>query len=204
MRKNIPENVILLMSGVPGIGKTTLSHMILNTFPEFLMIEETDIIREILLGYDEYLKSMKKDSINRLYDHNVIMDYTMALEQCQIMKASIRNIIDRQQRKGIPTIINGVHILPELLYDYLKSPNLIYITLYTDSIKELERHYQLRNDHKHTKSIPMIFEMNNTLFDRTSDLVGYKDNVLILNVSGQSVFNTNETIVSYMIKYLKL
>jgi Holliday junction resolvasome RuvABC ATP-dependent DNA helicase subunit len=36
MRKNIPENVILLMSGVPGIGKTTLSHMILNTFPEFL------------------------------------------------------------------------------------------------------------------------------------------------------------------------
>ena len=121
MRKNIPENVILLISGVPGIGKTTLSHMILNTFPEFLMIEETDIIREILLGYDEYLKSMKIDSINRLYDHNVIMDYAMALEQCQIMKASIRNIIDRQQRKGIPTIINGVHILPELLYDYLKS-----------------------------------------------------------------------------------
>lgn len=204
MRRNIPKNVILLMSGVPGIGKTTLSHMILSTFPEFLMIEETDIIREILLGYDEYLKSMKIDNINKLYDHNVIMDYEMALEQCQIMKASIRNIIDRQQRKGIPTIINGVHILPELLYDYLNSPNLIYITLYTDSIKELERHYQLRNDHKHPKSIPIIFEMNNKLFDRTSNLAGYKDNVLILNVSGQSVFSTNEIIVSYMIKYFKL
>ena len=202
MNKKIPDNMIILISGAPGIGKTTLSHLLLSAFPELLMIEETDIIREILLGYDEYLSSKKINNLNKLLDHNVIMDYEMALEQCHIMKASIRNIILRQQRKEIPTIINGVHIIPEILYDYLDFPNIIYVILYTDSKRDLEKHYKSRNDHKHPKSLPLIFDMNKKLFRRSSYLFGNKKNVFVINVSALSASNTNEIIVKQLIKYL--
>ena len=204
MDKKFPNNMIILISGAPGIGKTTLSHLLLSAFPELLMIEETDIIREILLGYDEYLTDKKINNLNKVLDHNVIMDYEMALKQCHIMKASIRNIILRQQRKEIPTIINGVHIIPEILYDYLNFPNIIYIILYTDSQRDLEKHYISRNDHKHPKSLPLIFDMNKKLFRRSLNLIGDKKNVFVINVSELSASNTNEIIVKQIIKYLVL
>lgn len=194
MNKRIPDNTIILISGTPGIGKTTISHLLLSAFPELLMIEETDIIREILLGYDEYLSINKINNLNELCDHNVILDYEMALEQCHIMKASIRNIILRQQRKGIPTIINGVHIIPEVLYDYLDFPNVIYVILYTDTKRELEKHYMSRNDNKHPKSLSLTFDMNKKLFRRSSDLIGHKKNVFVINISSLSASDVNDII----------
>ena len=56
----------------------------------------------------------------------------MAKNQCRIMKNSIINIIQRQQRKEIPSIINGVHVIPEELYVHLKATNIVYINLYVD------------------------------------------------------------------------
>ena len=198
MNKRIPDNTIILISGAPGIGKTTISHLLLSAFPELLMIEETDIIREILLGYDEYLSINKINSLNELCDHNVILDYEMALEQCHIMKASIRNIILRQQRKGIPTIINGVHIIPEVLYDYLDFPNVIYVILYTDTKRELEKHYMSRNDNKHPKSLSLTFDMNKKLFRRSSDLIGHKKNVFVINISSLSASDVNDIIAKQL------
>ena len=198
MNKRLPDNTIILISGAPGIGKTTISHLLLSAFPELLMIEETDIIREILLGYDEYLSINKINSLNELCDHNVILDYEMALEQCHIMKASIRNIILRQQRKGIPTIINGVHIIPEVLYDYLDFPNVIYVILYTDTKRELEKHYMSRNDNKHPKSLSLTFDMNKKLFRRSSDLIGHKKNVFVINISSLSASDVNDIIAKQL------
>ena len=47
---------------------------------------------------------------------------------------SIIAIVHRQQRKEIPTIINGVHIIPEILYDnMLFSSHIAYVNLFIES-----------------------------------------------------------------------
>ena len=53
----IPEGFVLFISGVPGVGKTTISYELLKKINAFRIIEETDLIREILLGYNEYLRT---------------------------------------------------------------------------------------------------------------------------------------------------
>lgn len=51
----LPQNLVLLISGVPGVGKTTLSNELLKIYKEFKPIEETDVIREISRRYNAYL-----------------------------------------------------------------------------------------------------------------------------------------------------
>ena len=62
----LPENLIILISGVPGVGKTTISWELLKTYKEFRLVEETDIIREILRGYTNRLTSVYKLSSDEI------------------------------------------------------------------------------------------------------------------------------------------
>ena len=81
----------------------------------------------------------------------------MAKNQCKIMKNSIINIIRRQQRKGIPSIINGVHIIPEELYAHLKPSNIVYINLYVDSEKILWSRLKKRDSQKYKlEFVPLL------------------------------------------------
>ena len=43
----LPQNLVLLISGVPGVGKTTLSNELLKIPKDIRLVEETDIIREL-------------------------------------------------------------------------------------------------------------------------------------------------------------
>ena len=89
----LPENLIILISGVPGVGKTTISWELLKTYQEFRLVEETDIIREILRGYNNLLTSIHKSPLDEIYAHDIFLSYDMARQQCKIMKNSIINII---------------------------------------------------------------------------------------------------------------
>jgi 2-phosphoglycerate kinase len=188
----LPDDLIVLISGVPGVGKTTISYELLKLYEEFRLVEETDIIREILRGYNEHLENVLSTSIEELiYGHDVFLSYDMAKQQCKMMKNSVINIIKRQQRKGIPSIINGVHIIPEELYLSIKSPNIIYINLYVDSENALWKRLKTRNPQKYNPScIPLLYktniDLNNSLYNIPRDL--YK--VYSINVSYLTVEET--------------
>lgn len=192
----LPDDLIVLISGVPGVGKTTISYELLKLYEEFRLIEETDIIREILRGYNEHLEKVHSISFeDTIYEHDIFLSYDMAKQQCQLMKNSIINIIKRQQRKGIPSIINGVHIIPEELYLSIKSPNILYINLYVDSEKVLWNHLKTRNPQKYKPDcIPLLYktniDLNNSLYHIPSNL--YK--VYSINVSNLTVKDTLSTI----------
>ncbi len=171
----LPENLIILISGVPGVGKTTISWELLKIYQEFRLVEETDIIREILRGYNNRLASVYKLSSDKIYAHDTFLSYDMAKQQCKIMKDSIVNIIKRQQRKGIPSIINGVHIIPEELYLDTPFPNILYINLYIDSEKALWDRLSKRNPQKYKKEyVPFLYQtnidLNNSLCNIPKDL----------------------------------
>ena len=85
----------------------------------------------------------------------------MAMQQCHIMKNPLINIIKRQQRKQIPSIINGVHIIPEELYAHTSFPNILYIILYVDSEDALWNHLKNRDPQKYTyQCVPFLYKTN--------------------------------------------
>ena len=65
MKSIIPNDTVILIAGVPGIGKTTVSHELLKVYSEIRMIQETDIIREILQGYNDFLIEQEKNNIKK-------------------------------------------------------------------------------------------------------------------------------------------
>lgn len=185
---NLPPDLMVLISGVPGVGKTTISNELLKTYKEFRLVEETDIIREILRGYKSRLIEMGKESTDEIYAHDVFLNYDMAKQQCNIMKNSIVNIIKRQQRKQIPSIINGVHIIPEELYLHTPFSNILYIILYVEQENDLWERLKSRNSQKYKlEYVPYLYRANMELQNSIHKIP--KDSCMLysINVSKISV-----------------
>ena len=188
----IPKDFIVFISGVPGIGKTTISYGLLKEFDDFRIIEETDLIREVLRGYNEYIndefKSIMLDKIE-IADHTKILTFDEAKQQCRHMKKPLEKIIERQQRKEIPTIINGVHIIPEVLCGFAGNKNIIYINLYVNNQDEISKRISGRKKDKGSRSsymlehIPLIYQTNDALSSSTSELAQSNDNVFNIDIT---------------------
>ena len=84
MTCHLPDDLIVLISGVPGAGKTTISYELLKIHTEIRLIEETDIIRDILRGYNIYLKETCNFEFDKVCSHDIFLTYDMAKEQCKI------------------------------------------------------------------------------------------------------------------------
>lgn len=174
----IPSGFIVFISGVPGVGKTTISYELLKKFDMFRIIEETDLIRETLRGYNEFLKSkfgdIGKSIFNKIQitDHTKLLTFEEAKEQCTFMKSSFEQIVARQQRKGISTILNGVHIIPEILNGIAQNQNIIYINLYVTNKDTIYNRIVNRNPNSYMlNDISLIFKTNIDLFESTEKLV---------------------------------
>ena len=177
-RPLIPEGFVVFISGVPGVGKTTISYELLKRYEEFRIIQETDLIREILRGYNEYLEESSNNSDivkeicekNPIPDHMKIFNYTELKKQCSIIKQSIEKIVERQQRKGIPSIINGVHIVPEVLNGIVQNRNVVFINLYIKTKESLSLRLCGRDEGKYKPFLDISFEANCSLYDSTQKL----------------------------------
>lgn len=187
----LPRDLIILISGVPGVGKTTISFELLKRYKEFRLVEETDIIREVLRGYNGYLSSTYKSLQEDIYPHNVFLSYDMAKQQCKIMKNSIINIIKRQQRKSIPSIINGVHIIPEELYLSLPFPNILYINLYIDSKEDLWNRLKDRDSQKYKLDcVSCLYQTNVDLKSSIDKIPKNICKIYSINISSLSIDET--------------
>lgn len=187
----LPQDLIVFISGIPGVGKTTISNELLKTYKEFRLVEETDIIREVLRGYGSFLTEVGECSTDYIYPHDIFLSYEMAVQQCRIMKNSIINVINRQQRKQIPSIINGVHIIPEELYVHISNPNILYIILYVDSEETLWKRLKKRDSQKYTpQCIPYLYKTNLELLNSIQRIPQESCKLHSIDVSNLSVEDT--------------
>lgn len=198
----IPNGLIIFLCGVPGMGKTTISYELLKKFNKFRIIEETDLIREVLRGYNEHLKIEFGNQVDFVFDKIYITDHTKLLTfeeakfQCKIMKRSFEQIIARQQRKGIATIINGVHVIPEVLSDIAENNNIIFINLYVTNKHEIYERISKRDSTSYMlEHIPFIFQTNTEQYLSTERISSKYRNIFNINVTGLSVENTINRII---------
>lgn len=197
------NNLILFISGVPSAGKTTISYELLKELDYFRIVQETDILREIIRGYNTYLFENMSITLLDLTEpapHTELLSYKRAKIQCTIMKNSIEEIVKRQNRKSIPTIICGVHIIPEILYKNIADDNIKYINLYFDCEKDLYSHLKLRNHDKYgEKSVPFLFKMNSELQDNFFSMQSKNPETFIsINVGKLTIKETVKAIIDFL------
>jgi len=178
LQNDIPDDLIVFISGVPGVGKTTVSYELLRNCNKFRLIQETDLIREILRGYTEYLNDfLCCNSCHSIVsvpeiipNHIKIFTYDEMKIQSAIMKCSIERIVLRQQRKHIPSIINGVHIVPEVLSEIANGGNVVFVNLYINNKEVLRKRLSTRNPKKYMPHIEVLFDANNHIFSNVKIL----------------------------------
>lgn len=198
----IPDNLVIFICGVPGMGKTTISYELLKKYEKFRIVEETDLIREVLRGYNDYLSRKFENQVQFIFeqiyitDHKKLLSFDDAKFQCEIMKTSFEQIVARQQRKGISTIINGVHIVPEVLADMLQNEKVVFINLYVTKEMEIYKRIFSRDSKSYMlEHIPFIFQTNNDLYFSTEKMAVKYRNVFNVDVTDLSIDSTVSQIV---------
>lgn len=201
-KSTIPDGLVVFISGVPGVGKTTISYELLKRINKFRIIEETDLIREVLRGYNSYLKIEFGNQIDFVFDtieitgHTRLLSFYEAKIQCNVMKKSLEHIVARQQRKGIASIINGVHIIPEVLNGIGENNNIIFINLYVTNEHELYKRILNRDPTSYMLNyIPFIFQTNRDLYFSTEKLCLKYHYFFNVDVTGLSVEDTIKKII---------
>ncbi|MFD2588116.1 hypothetical protein ACFSQJ_14310 [Croceitalea marina] len=207
----LPKGFIVFISGVPGVGKTTISYELLKMFDEFRIVEETDLIREVLRGYNEYIEDKFKNEPHLLFKEIEItpsakfLSYDEAKKQCGHMKKSFEKIIGRQKRKGITTIINGVHIVPEILDGLFDNDNIIYFNLFINDKHSLFERWKERNPLKYTiQNLSVVFDTNLALSASTQTLSKKTENIFNdIDITHLSVGQTKTEIIKCLAKRLQ-
>lgn len=195
----VPDGFILFISGVPGSGKTTVSYELFKRYNGFRIIEETDLVRETLRGYNEFLKEKFGSKVQFVLDEIDISDHTKLLtlaqakQQCKFMKKSFEEIVARQQRKGIPSIINGVHVIPEVLCGIAQNKNIAFVNLYIHDKDVIYNRILHRNPSSYMlNEIPFIFQTNQDLCLSTANIATTYPS-LVTNID-VTYLDTDETV----------
>lgn len=190
----IPDGLIVFISGVPGVGKTTISYELLKKINKFRIIEETDLIREVLRGYNDYLKMQFGNQVDFVFEtiqiteHTKLLTFDEAKIQCNTMKKSLEHIVARQQRKGIASIINGVHVIPEVLNGIGNNDNIVFINLYVTTEHEIYERILNRDPTSYMLNyIPFIFQTNKDLYLSTEKFSLKYNNIFNIDVTCLSI-----------------
>ncbi len=219
----IPKDFVILLSGVSCVGKTTTAYNILKQCPEFKMVTELDIVRlivrEAINDVNKLLDYYNKENVMKKYDYLFSSltdgDYVILEKQAKIMQEYIKILIQRQQKKKIPTIIEGMSIIPELFFcdngpqdEYDK--NLLFINLYISNEKEHIKRRETRcNEREYTKGtysikykIENMKEKNNILHNKTVNLSKKFSNVFSIDVSYMNQDEVTCKIIDILYDYL--
>lgn len=120
--------LLLFLSGMTGVGKSTLAQKILKKNPSYIIIEEVDIIREALRAFvnsNEEIINIPNEYQSIINKASYELTYNEYIDQCKLLQPSIFGICNRLQRKKISAIIEGVNI------DYISMFENTQINLHT-------------------------------------------------------------------------
>lgn len=185
---------IFLISGVPCAGKTTISFK-LNYNKKYLIVQEGDIIRSAMRGYQESLikKGFQFCEKDILPIHGLLNNYQTILDENDNFINAFYEVILRQKRKGISTIINGFNLMNRKIDYFLEMKDLYFVYLHFNKIETIKERLKKRNsdvDIKLLSQIDNIWEINNRYYDFLKAFSHYK-NLLIIDIDEK---NCNEII----------
>ena len=142
-------------------------------------------------------------------------NYNTACEQSKQLVPFVKDIIFRQQRRNIPTIIEGSEIIPITYFDDNKktcwmNENIIFIYLYiTDEVEHKRRRINRCKDRGYdineANANKMIYKIRNEkhirLLRDAQMLSKTNNNILTIDVSNSSVEEVCNLIIEQITRY---
>lgn len=212
----IPNNLIILLSGVPCVGKTTTAYNIIKNYPVFKRVAEVDLIKTILrtvLNESKNGNTEFFEKYNFLLSSSTDISFLSLKEQAHALSKYVIEIIKRQQTRKIPTVIEGLGIVPSVYFleseiiDTLNN-NVMFINLYISNEEEhikrrlmrcAERKYQ--NDVNQLKEkIYKYREKNIQMHNETLELSKKYKNVFSIDIS----YMTEDEVIEKIIQLISL
>lgn len=163
---------LLLLAGVNGVGKTTLSMLIANHY-KIKRVISTDLIREVLRSHIDLLEcpELHRSSFSTGKHNHPISDWE---DSSKVLENGIFSIINKSRREGVDLIIEGVHLKPnnEIIRQWEENGGIaLGVILH---IKEEESHekmiisrekYTWRNTERYLSSFEKIRDIQEGILD---------------------------------------
>lgn len=157
----IPRDYQIFISGATGVGKSTIARNILSIIPEFVIIEEADMLREAVRGENDRIvrkiseyaaergrgKVFSKEALRSLLKYETLnkstidLQYSELNDQCRLILEPLEKVCYRLMDKGLPAIIEGVNLSFEAMFERrdslystsLNSNNALFLNLYINN-----------------------------------------------------------------------
>ncbi len=143
---------IILVGGIPGVGKTSISSYIAREFNVNIVLSG-DYLREFLRPYNasEILSKSVYDSwqfFGKKTDENIVKGY---IAQSEVIYKGINSIFNRAILNGEPLILETLYFLPALLNKNILD-RVLKIFIYVSDIKKHENMLASRTEYTHKNS----------------------------------------------------
>ena len=173
---NIPKDAILMLSGVSCVGKTTAAYEIVKNYPVFRRVSEYDLLRTVVRTAYEYLaeenyidKNELVSKYNALFESITSGNFEITKLQSEQLLPYVKEIILRQQRRRIPTIIEGAGIVPSTYFPNNQplawlTNHVVFINLY---ISDEEEHIARRRSRSNERDYHESFSETETIISQS-------------------------------------
>lgn len=219
---NLPKDFILILSGVSCVGKTTTAYNLLKHFPEFRRVSELDIIKTTIRTTIKDIELICPSDKDKIYDtyQDVFSSMSEAdtvtyKKQAKLLTKYVKEIVKRQQTRKIPTIIEGIGIVPSVYFNHNRpidgfEKNILFINLYVSDLAEhIKRRLERCQEREYTKDIDTIKEKiyrmrskNKLLHEETLKLQEKTNNVFSLDIAylnkDDTIYSIKEIIKTYI------
>jgi len=213
---NIPNDLTILLSGVPCVGKTTTAYNLIKKYPAFRRVSELDIIRTVIRSVIKNLETKNvlshedlQSNYSALFEALSEQDLSVSIEQSKLLLPYIADIVRRQQYRRMPSIIEGSCIVPSTFFDQGNPKpgfenNVYFINLYLSNIEEhiarrIERCAERKKYEETTASREKIIRIRNTknlqLHEDTLNLSMINNKVYSFDISHMSQNEVIENII---------
>lgn len=127
--KLIPNEFVLIISGMPGVGKSSLALNLVKKYNEFRSLNQMNLLRFATKYFNNEL------SISNIQQFGLrFLTHEEGKKHMQNLVPIIREFIKRQIDKKIPTILEGVDFYPPYLYSFNSNDffleKVLFINLY--------------------------------------------------------------------------
>ncbi|MHB8372110.1 MAG: AAA family ATPase [Thermoplasmataceae archaeon] len=147
------EKYVILIGGVPGVGKSSISGHIAKEMKYDIVLSGDymrEFLRPILKGNNEYITTSVYDSwkfFGDMTSENILKGF---MKQVEIMNAGTESVINRSINNGENIIFETLYFYPDFIHKYKK--NILPLYLYIKEEGEHKKHLEARSLYTHPLS----------------------------------------------------